>query len=78
MNNNPIIMSQATATMSDDRREAIVILGVLGYSTSPYVGPEVKVLADTPYGGIKTVTLPASMVEVYTIFDDEPVDYDRM
>ena len=76
MNSNPIIYSQATADVSDS--ETIVIFAILGFSTAPYTGPEVEVLADTPSRGIQKMTLPASMVEVFTIFDDEPVDYDRM
>ena len=70
MNNLPIIVQQATARVGQTRQEDVVIITVLGYSEG-YAGPEVRVLADTPYGGIREMTLPATMVEVYTVWDDE-------
>lgn len=64
-----ILFSQATAIPSvagSSSQAAFVILDILGYSEGP-AGPEVTALCNTPHRVLRTLTLPASVVEVYTV-----------
>ena len=75
-----ILFSQATVQPSvagSSRQESIVIVQIVEYSEGP-CGPEIVAWCETPRAGTRKMTLPADAVEVYTVWEDEPVDYDRM
>ena len=72
----PIIVTHATGPGL--RQDRVVLVEVLSIYTLPYTGPEVYGIFDTPHNGQRKLTLPLSVVEVYTLHDESALDYDRM